>query len=316
MSSAHARPLRPVRAVGVVVKQPSADAATLIRYLLEYNAATARPRTAKAGKGHPHPPLKLFWEKTAAPLARKAGLPLETLVRRHKLDLLLVAGGDGSLLRVARRIYPARVPLLGINLGNLGFLTGLALEELPAALPQIAQGALHYSPRLLLRAVIHTRGRSPIRIPFAINEIAIVGGENARLVRLRAHVDGALVTEYRADGLLIATPTGSTAYNLAAGGPILSPEATALVLTPVAPHTLTNRALVVGADAKIKIEAPRQTGSLVIQADGQPVAQLKAGDWIEITRAPASVSLAYLKTSNFFQILRQKLRWSGASVES
>jgi NAD+ kinase len=292
-----------VRTVGVIVNRSKGDAARFVRLLREYEAS---PPTGALR-------VKFLWERSAAALAGVSGLALEALVRR-KPDLLLVAGGDGSLLEVAERVHPAPVPILGVNLGRLGSLTGLAMEELPRALPDIARGRLDISPRLVLEGQLQCQGRKPRAIACALNEVAIVRGPVSRLVRLRLKVNGRFVTEYQCDGLLAATPTGSTAYNLAAGGPLLAPEASALVLTPLAPHTLTNRSLVVDGNAVIEIEVPPQPQALIVQADGRFVGRLQGGDRLVLQRTSAPVLLAYLPHTDFFELLRHKLHWTGASL--
>jgi NAD+ kinase len=203
--------------------------------------------------------------------------------------------------------------LLGLNIGSLGFLTALVREELAAAAPSIAKGRLRISPRLAMQTKIYRAGKARLW-PCALNDVVVSRGDLSRLVRLKVKVGGQLVTEYVGDGLIISTPTGSTAYSLSAGGAVLTPEAYVLALTPIAPHSLTTRSLVVSAGAGVTVEVLAQHHSLVVQFDGQPGGKLQGGDRIEIAPAPAPVRLAFLPESDFFRILRQKLKWSGASV--
>jgi NAD+ kinase len=232
-----------------------------------------------------------------------------------KSDLLLVAGGDGSLLDVVAAVYPTQVPILGINIGSLGFLTAISETELSSVLPYLAQNNLLLSPRLALETHFHQAKDKKRVIPCALNDVVIARANALRLVRIRVEVGDYLVTEYVCDGLIIATPTGSTAYSLAAGGPILSPDANSIVLTPICPHTLTNRALVVGNEV-IRIRVIPQAGvpAPAVQFDGEPGGKLHAHEWLEIRPAKAKVQLAYLPHSDFYRVLRQKLKWSGASI--
>lgn len=283
--------------IGVVVNRQKPGARALLRDLLEYS--------------HIHRDIEFLVEKDSAILLREKGLPLAKL--KDKVDLFLVAGGDGSLLEFVRALYPAQVPTLGVNLGSLGFLTTLAQRELAGALPLLARGKLRLSPRLALETIVHRRKKQEL-YPCALNDVVVSRGGRSQLVRLRVHVGDVLVTEYVCDGLIVCTPTGSTAYSVSAGGPILSPDARVLALTPICPHTLTNRSIVVGTDHPVRIEIPPQPSSLVLQFDGIPGGHLRAGDWIEIRPAPKPVVLAYTPETDFYSVLRQKLRWSGGSV--
>ena len=183
-------------------------------------------------------------------------------------------------------------------------------------LPYIVTSDLRISPRLVLETrFYHADGKSHL-VPCALNDVVVARANAQRLARIRVEVGDYLVTEYVCDGLIIATPTGSTAYSLAAGGPILSPEADSIVLTPICPHTLTNRALVVGTDQAIRIRIVPQKGvsAPAVQFDGRPGGHLRPHEWLEIKPAAARVQLAYLPHSDFYRVLRQKLKWSGASV--
>jgi NAD+ kinase len=284
--------------IGVVVNRSKPGALALLEELRDWF------------KTHSKTSNLLFEKSTASPIHEK-GLPLSVLIK--KVDLLIVAGGDGSLMRIARQVFPSQVPLLGVNIGSLGFLTSLSREELVESLPLIVKNKLRLSPRLVLETIVH-RGKSKSLISCALNDVVMSRGQESRLVRMRVKIGQDLVTEYVGDGLVITTPTGSTAYSLSAGGPLISPETHLLALTPICPHTLTNRSLVVSADSTISIEVPKQPYSLIVQVDGQPCGNLRSGDWIEIRHAKAKVVLAYLPHRDYFTILRQKLKWSGANV--
>jgi len=286
--------------VGVIVNASKPGAKDVLAQLTEF----ARRQ----------PGLRLLFEKRTARLIKRHGLAEVALAKRS--DLLLVAGGDGSLIDVVDAVFPSQVPILGVNIGSLGFLTAVSESEVTKILPYLLSRDLLISPRLVLETIVR-RDKGPGRvIPCALNDIVVARAVASRLARIRVEIGDHLVTEYVCDGLIISTPTGSTAYSLAAGGPILSPDADSIVLTPICPHTLTNRALVVGTDQPIRVRVVRQTGVPPpgMQFDGRDGGYLRPNEWLEIKPAPAKVQLAYLPESDFYRILRQKLKWSGASV--
>jgi len=286
--------------IGVIVNGSKPGAKEVLYQLIEFS------------QGHPN--LRLLFEKRTGALIRRSGHTAAELAK--KSDLLLVAGGDGSLIDVVDSVYPAQVPILGVNIGSLGFLTAVAETEVEKILPFLAVRDLLLSPRLVLETVFHhANGKSQL-IPCALNDIVVARASVSRLARIRVEVGDYLVTEYVCDGLIVSTPTGSTAYSLAAGGPILSPDADSIVLTPICPHTLTNRALVVGTDQVIRVRVVRQAGVPApgVQFDGRSGGHLRTHEWLEIKPAKAKVQLAYLPHSDFYRVLRQKLKWSGASV--
>ena len=286
--------------IGVIVNRTKPGAKEVLHQLLKFS------------EGHPN--LHLRFEKRTGALIRRAGISETELAR--KSDLLLVAGGDGSLLDVVEAIYPTQVPILGVNIGSLGFLTAVSETEVETILPYLAANNLRLSPRLALETIFHHGHGKPQVIPCALNDVVISRTNTSRLARIRVEIGHYLVTEYVCDGLIIATPTGSTAYSLAAGGPILSPDAESIVLTPICPHTLTNRTLVVGVDEVITIRVVRQAGvpAPAVQFDGRAGGNLRWEDRLEIRPAKSKVRLAYLPHSDFYRVLRQKLKWSGASV--
>lgn len=287
--------------VGVIVNGSKPGATDVLYQLIEFAAS--------------HPELHLLFEKrTARLIQRQGGLSERPLAK--KSDVLLVAGGDGSLIDIVNAVFPSQVPILGVNIGSLGFLTAVAETEVEKILPYIAAMDLLLSPRLVLETVFHhLNGRRHV-IPCSLNDIVVARATASRLARIRVEVGDYLVTEYVCDGLIISTPTGSTAYSLAAGGPILSPDADSIVLTPLCPHTLTNRALVVGTDQTIRVRVVRQPGVPApgVQFDGRAGGYLRTHEWLEIKPARHRVQLAYLPHTDFYRVLRQKLKWSGASV--
>jgi NAD+ kinase len=286
--------------IGVVVNCSKPGAREVLNQLVEFS------------QGHPN--LRLRFEKRTGALIHRPGLSESELAK--KSDLLLVAGGDGSLLDVVEAIFPSQVPILGVNIGSLGFLTAVSETEVETIFPYLTENDLRLSPRLVLETVFHHANGKTQRIPCALNDVVISRTNVSRLARIRVEVGDYLVTEYVCDGLIISTPTGSTAYSLAAGGPILNPETDSILLTPICPHTLTNRALVVGTDQVIRIRIIRQEGvpAPAVQFDGRPGGNLRLHDWLEIKPAKTKIQLAYLPHSDFYRVLRQKLKWSGASV--
>jgi NAD+ kinase len=223
-------------------------------------------------------------------------------------DLLIVLGGDGTLLSVARLIGDRRTPILGINLGSLGFLTEITRDEITPVLTRLVAGELNVSERLRLDVTIRRSGEEIARHR-VLNDLVINKGALARIIDMEAWVNDTYLTTFKADGLIVATPTGSTAYNLAAGGPIISPSLHCLVISPICPHMLTNRPIIVSAEALIRIEVKFQDEDVALTADGQVGMPLHGGDVVEIRRSDHPTLLVLSPTKDYFQILRTKLRW-------
>jgi NAD+ kinase len=230
----------------------------------------------------------------------------------REVDLLLVFGGDGTLLRVARESAGSRTPLLGINVGGLGFLTAVPSSELGSALSQVWKGEFSYETRVLLQANTHTNGQEMHQT--ALNDIVISRGMASRLIELGVKVDGDALTRYRCDGLIISSPTGSTAYSLAAGGAVMFPTAEVIALTPICPHTLSNRSLIVPLGATIEVTVLNPKPATVLSADGQMVTELSEGDTITVKRSWQAIRLVHLAGSSFCETLRKKLHWRGGSL--
>jgi NAD+ kinase len=229
-----------------------------------------------------------------------------------KVDLLLVCGGDGTMLRVAREIAGLSTPILGINIGGLGFLTAVSSRQLPEALDRIWAGRFTFERRTLLEATAEHGGRR-YRCR-ALNDVVISHGSESRLIDLDVTVDGDPVTCYRGDGLVISSPTGSTAYSLAAGGAIVLPTAQVIALTPICPHTLSNRPLILNHGARIEVKVLTQRPTAVLSADGELITELVAGDRVLIRRSRHTVRLMHLTGSSFFEALRSKLHWRGTTL--
>jgi len=233
-----------------------------------------------------------------------------TLAR--SVDLLLVFGGDGTMLRVAREIAGSRTPILGINIGGLGFLTAVPSAELPRALKSVWTGAFRFESRALIQATGQCSGRAVAHSAF--NDIVISRGIASRLIELSVRVDGEPLTRYRCDGLIVNSPTGSTAYALAAGGAVVFPTAAVLALTPICPHTLSNRSLIVPLTSTIEVTVNSPKPATILSADGQVVCELSTGDVITIRRSRRVVRLMHLAGGSFCETLRRKLHWRGATV--
>ena len=255
----------------------------------------------------------LYSDQATARLARlKAVICPEAATLARKVDLLLVFGGDGTILRVAREIAGSRTPILGINIGSLGFLTAVPAADLSRALKRVWEGGFNFESRVLLQVIGNSGGRAIEQT--ALNDVVISRGIASRLIELDVRVDGEPLTRYRCDGLIVSSPTGSTAYSLAAGGPVVFPTAEVLALTPVCPHTLSNRALIVPLTATIEVEVISPMPATILSADGQVVAELVAGDRLQIRRGRRTVRLMHLAGSSFCETLRRKLHWRGATL--
>ncbi len=243
--------------------------------------------------------LKIATQPDAASLARQ-------------VDLLVVFGGDGTILRVGRETAGSRTPIIGINVGGLGFLADVPSHQLPLALNQIWAGETIVESRPLIEASGVAHGR-PIAMR-ALNDFVITRGAAPRLIDLEVSVDDKLFTRYRCDGLIVCTPTGSTAYSLAAGGAVVSPSAEVFTLTPICPHTLSNRSVIINLSSTVQVKVLSREIEIVLTADGQPPTPLASGDIVSIRRSRQSIRLLHLAGSSFFETLRRKLDWSGSHV--
>jgi NAD+ kinase len=253
---------------------------------------------------------------TDAATAHFAGLKQpacpDAVTLSREVDLLLVFGGDGTMLRVAREVAGSRTPILGINIGGLGFLTAVPSSELPRALEHIWRDEFTIENRALIQATGRCSGR-PTR-QNALNDFVISRGHTPRLTELEVSVDRHPLTRYRCDGLIVSSPTGSTAYSLAAGGAVVSPTAEVFALTPICPHTLSNRSVIVSLDSTVRVRVMSLRPDTVLSADGQVTNALAHGDVITIRRSSKIVRLVHLAGTSFFDTLRRKLHWRGASV--
>ena len=253
----------------------------------------------------------LVEKETAALAGRKSDGSVQQLAA--KADLLVVLGGDGTILNVAGQLGEGIKPIFGINVGSLGFLTCSSSPAYREAVEGIAQGKITFSDRTLLEVTIKNsrQGSAPM---IGLNDAVFSRGELPRLIRLRARVNGQPLTEFNADGLIVATPTGSTAYSLSAGGPILEPQSGVLVITPICPHVLTNRSIIVAESSVIEVEASEPDYPVYLSVDGRDPLPLEVGAVVTIRKADKTLPLAVMPDVSFFSVVRQKLKWSGSNV--
>ena len=251
----------------------------------------------------------LLEKETAAIAGRRSDLRIAQL--GAKADLLVVLGGDGTILNVTGQLGETIKPIFGINVGSLGFLTCSSSPAYREAVEGIAKGQITFSDRTLLEVTIKDSQQRPM---IGLNDAVFSRGELSRLIRLRARVNGEALTEFNADGLIVATPTGSTAYSLSAGGPILAPESGVLVITPICPHVLTNRSLIVADSSLIEIEASDRDYAVYLSVDGREPLRLEMGAVVAIRKAKTTLQLAAMPDMSFFSVVRQKLKWSGSNV--
>jgi NAD+ kinase len=238
-------------------------------------------------------------------------LPGQTRKREEipsQSDLLIVLGGDGTLLSAARLVAELQVPILAVNLGSMGFLTTVPQDEIYQILEEIFAAKHRVSERVMLEARI-VRGGAVIRRQIALNDAVLNKAALARIMDVTLRVDGEYVITYKADGLILSTPTGSTAYSLAAGGPIIYPTVESFVVTPICPHTLTHRPLVIPDTAKIEIDFQAEDDAVFLTLDGQIGIELQQGDHIIVRKAQEKLRLVRPAKKTYFEILRNKLKW-------
>ena len=254
---------------------------------------------------------KVICDYATAKLARlDATVCTDTPALARSVDLLLVFGGDGTMLRAAHEIAGSPTPMLGINIGGLGFLTAVPSDGLERALKLLWRGEFKLERRALIEANRPRGGRAVRHL--ALNDIVIGRGDVSRLIELEVDVNGDPLTRYRCDGLIVSSPTGSTAYSLAAGGAVVFPTAEVFALTPICPHTLSNRSLILPLHATIRIKPINPTAPIILSADGEAIGQLAPGDEVIVRRSRHTIRLMHLADSSFFEALRRKLHWRGA----
>jgi NAD+ kinase len=279
------------RRVGLLLKRAKPEAIEIARELTEW--LRGRGHEALVVGDHESSPL-------GARFVDESDLP-------DALDLLVVLGGDGTLLHGGALVADRKVPILGINLGHLGFLTSCAPADAQLAIERALSGELPLEERLRLRVDV-VRGAGERQTRFACNDAVVSQGALARLIELDAFLDDRLITRYRADGLIVSTPTGSTAYTLAAGGPIVTPEVRAFVVTPICSHALTNRPVVVPATSRVMVRLGGPAEHVQLTVDGQWGTGLADGDRVEISAALEPLRL-FRSPQSYFDVLREKMNW-------
>lgn len=289
-------PTLALQKIGIMTRPRPADVPGIVRPLLQWLAS----RNIRA----------LYDPETAQSLGDQSGMRTREQLA-EETDLLLVLGGDGTLLSAAREVAPRNKPVLPINLGSLGFLTSFTLDELYPALEETLAGRLIASERVMLKATLLRNGKAEGE-QAVLNDVVINKGALARMTELRLSLDGDFVCRYRADGLIVATPTGSTAYSLSAGGPIVHPSVEAIVITPICPHTLSDRPLVVRDSSLVEISLMETADSVYLTLDGQKGVELQRRDRIRIVRAPQKLMLIQPPRKPYYEILRSKLKWGEA----
>lgn len=257
---------------------------------------------------------EVLCDSTTAGFARLRSIPVaaDAAELAGRCDLLLVFGGDGTMLRVARESAGSGVPILGVNAGHLGFLAAVQETEVAQTIRTVLAGKFRIENRALLEAVVHGDGSSSVQT--ALNDFVLSRGLASRLIELEVAVNGELLTRYRCDGLIASSPTGSTAYSLAAGGAIVSPDADVLTLTPICPHTLSIRPVVMSLDSVVQVTLLSRRLEATLAADGQQLTHLNTGDRVLIRRSRQSVRLLRPDGGSFFATLREKFGWSGGNL--
>lgn len=247
--------------------------------------------------------IKIFLHNDIAKLLRKkAGRPA-----RESIDLYVSLGGDGTFLNLVRTIHPTQKPVIGINLGSLGFLAEVKLEKMINVLDEVLKGNYNIDKRMVLESTCFGKKIAFNKL-ISLNDIVISGIEG-RLIKLDVHINSEYVTTYSADGLIVSTPTGSTAYSLSAGGPIVNPRLHAIILTPICPHTLTNRPIIITGDSIVEIFINIKNETVKVVADGQKEYLLKGENIIRIKKSEYPVNLIIPSKNSFYKILREKLHW-------
>ena len=291
-------PLPPVSRVGILAKTHLRAATT---HLIELG-------TWLAARGV----QPIYESETATLMPALDGRPtMDRATLASSVDMVLVLGGDGTLLGMADRIGEAGsgIPILGVNFGHLGFLTEVTLAELYTSLEAALTGSALVEERMMLRATI-ARDGSVLSQSIAANDAVVTKTARSRMIDLSVYVGDEFVTRVRADGLIIATPTGSTAYNLSAGGPIVQPSVDAMLITPIAPHTLANRPIVIPGSSTVRVEPNMaERDEVVLTLDGQSSRRIDAGDDVSVQRAPQPLRLIKPTTRSYFEVLRTKLKW-------
>lgn len=287
-----------MKRIGIIAKRNKPEAIPLVRNLVEWS----QPRK-----------IELYVEEELGKFFTPPllGSHLNLIGREDlpaRVEMIIVLGGDGTLLSVARQVWNRDIPILGVNLGGLGFLTEIHLEELYRVLERVVQGDFKADERDVLSASVIRRGGKVVEF-IVLNDAVINKGALARIIDLETTINGQYVTTFQSDGLIISTPTGSTAYNLSAGGPIVYPSLHTLIITPICPHTLTNRPIVIPDDVQVRALLKSKQQEVILTLDGQQGFPLEYEDVVEVKKAEGRILLVKSPYRHYFELLREKLKW-------
>lgn len=290
--------ISPIKRVGIVIKPHQPDALTTVCGVVQWLSERSIEVV-----GGPEIERQRIIEQTGCTVEE-----LDHDKLAASVDLILVLGGDGTMIAAARMLGDKEVPVLGVNYGGVGYLTEFRIEELYAALESIVAGNYRLDTRVMLAAEILRDGKQ-VAQSRVLNDVVINKSALARIIEIEAYFNQQFVSSFRADGLIVSTPTGSTAYNLSAGGPVIYPSMNAVVITPICPFTLSNRPLVVPDDATIELRLKTQQEEVALTLDGQVGFPLQTGDRVVIRKSQTTFNLVQPMNRNYFDVLRDKLRW-------
>ena len=284
--------------IGIIAKQNKPEAISITRNLVEW----LRPKKIEVYIEEEME--KLFHPPLSGPYLnpnKRENIPA-------LVDMIIVLGGDGTILSVARLVGNHEVPILGVNLGGLGFLTEIHLDELYRVLEKVIQGDFKTDERVVLNAAVIRKGKRVAEFT-VLNDAVINKGALARIIDIETTINGEYVTTFKSDGLIISTPTGSTAYNLSAGGPIVYPSLHTIIITPICPHTLTNRPIMIPDDVEIRAFLKSKNQEVILTLDGQQGFPLEFEDVVEVRKADSRILLIKSPYRHYFEVLREKLKW-------
>jgi len=287
-----------MKRIGIIAKQNKPEAVTIVRNLIEW----LQPKKIEVY-------IEEGMETLFTPHSSATNL---CFVEKKEIpsyaEVIIVLGGDGTLLSVARLVEDHDVPILGVNLGGLGFLTEITLEELYRVLERVVQGDFVTDERVVLNAAVIRRGERLAEF-VVLNDAVVNKGALARIIDLETTINGEYLTTFKSDGLIISTPTGSTAYSLSAGGPIVYPSLHCIIITPICPHTLTNRPIVIPDDVQIRATLKAKQQEVILTLDGQQGFSLEFEDVVEVRKAEGRILLIKSPYRHYFEVLREKLKW-------
>lgn len=285
--------MKKIDRIGITVKQGRSEALALVEKIALF----------LADKG-----IEVFTAKEI-PLKAKGITPVDRGKIAAKADMLIVLGGDGTLLSAARLEGAETIPIIAVNLGALGFITEFRTQEVEQMLNNALAGEFSVEKRMMIDVQLRLKNKkSPVKYR-ALNDVVITKGALARIIDLETHVNGLYLNTFMADGLIISTPTGTTGYSLSAGGPIVHPSLNLIVITPICPHTLTNRPLILSEESAVRVLLKTSNEDAFLTIDGQVGSKIEPGDFIEVTRSDQHISLVKTPFRNYYEVLKEKLKW-------